>query len=186
MSVVRLVVVSAAAVRVRGLVAGGCGLINGRRAAAAARRERPEHLLLAVQLWRNGATLHRHQCCLPAGIGACSHDELADRAARDAARLAGRVECQAQRPWWPMWTARIVLAAAGLEESAAYGTGLRVLHVENGLLEILNSRCDTYGGCPGDVTSFFLRCQGELLGLWDPQNRDLRRKLPPETKFLVG
>ena len=35
-----------------------------------------------------------------------------------------------------------------------------------------------YGGCPGDVTSFYLRCQGELLGLWDPQNRDLRRKLP--------
>ena len=28
-----------------------------------------------------------------------------------------------------------------------------------------------------------VRCQGELLGLWDPQNRDLRRKLPPETKF---
>ena len=42
----------------------------------------------------------------------------------------------------------------------------------------------TYEGCPGDVTGFYLRCQGELLGrLWDPQNRDLRRKLPPETKF---
>ena len=144
MSLARLVVMLAAAVRVRGLVAGGCGLVNGRRAAAAARRGRPEHLLLAVQLWRNGATLHRHQCCLPAGIGACSHDELANRAARHAARLAGRVECQAQRPWWPMWTATIVPAAAGLDESAAYGTGLRVLHVENGLLEILNSRCDAY------------------------------------------
>ena len=35
-----------------------------------------------------------------------------------------------------------------------------------------------------------VRYQGELLGLWDPQNRDLyvdrRRKLPPETKFLGG
>ena len=41
-------------------------------------------------------------------------------------------------------------------------------------------------GGPGDVTGFYLRCQGELLGLWDPQNRDLRRKPPPETKFLVG
>ena len=30
---------------------------------------------------------------------------------------------------------------------------------------------------------FLLRYQGELLGLWDPQNRDLRRKLTPETKF---
>ena len=30
---------------------------------------------------------------------------------------------------------------------------------------------------------FLLRYQGELLGLWDPQNRDLRRKLPPETNF---
>ena len=44
----------------------------------------------------------------------------------------------------------------------------------------------TYGGCPGDVIGFYLRCQGELLGLWDPQNRDLRRKPPPETEFLVG
>ena len=31
-----------------------------------------------------------------------------------------------------------------------------------------------------------IRYQGELLGLWDSQNRDLRRKPPPETKFLVG
>ena len=42
------------------------------------------------------------------------------------------------------------------------------------------------GLCPGGVTGFYLRCQGELLGLWDPQNRDLRRKPPPESKFLVG
>ena len=33
---------------------------------------------------------------------------------------------------------------------------------------------------------YTLRYQGELLGLWDPQNRDLRQKLPPETKFSVG
>ena len=43
-----------------------------------------------------------------------------------------------------------------------------------------------YGGCPGHSIGFSLRYQGELLGLWDPQNRDLRRKLPPETKFSFG
>ena len=31
-----------------------------------------------------------------------------------------------------------------------------------------------------------LRYQGELLGIWDPRNRDPRRKPPPETKFSVG
>ena len=36
-----------------------------------------------------------------------------------------------------------------------------------------------------DVKSH-LHYQGELLGIWDPQNRDPRRKLPPETKFSVG
>ena len=125
--------VPATAVRVRGLGAGGCGVVVGHLAAAAARRGRREHLLL-----------HMHQCCLAAGIGACSHDEPADRAARDAARLAGRVQSQAQRQWWPLWTASIWPAAAGLETLAAYGNGLRVLHEENGLLEILNFRCDTY------------------------------------------
>ena len=39
-----------------------------------------------------------------------------------------------------------------------------------------------YGGCPGDSIGFSVRYQGELLGLRDPQNRDLRRKSPPETK----
>ena len=91
----RSVVVPATAVRVRGLGAGGCGVVVGHLAAASARRGRREHLLLAVQLWRNSAALHMHQCCLAAGIGACSHDEPADRAARDAARLAGRVQSQA-------------------------------------------------------------------------------------------
>ena len=42
-----------------------------------------------------------------------------------------------------------------------------------------------YRGGPGDVTGFYLRYQGELLGLWDPQNRDPRRKPTPETKFSV-
>ena len=31
-----------------------------------------------------------------------------------------------------------------------------------------------------------LRYQGELWGIWDPQNRDPRRKLLPETEFSVG
>ena len=97
MSVSRLVVVLAAAVRVCGLVAGGCGLVNGRRAAAAARRGRAERLQLAVDLWRNAATFNRHQCCLPAGIGACSRDEPARRDVHDATRQARRVDSQAQR-----------------------------------------------------------------------------------------
>ena len=148
MSVSRLVVVLAAAVRVRGLVAGGCGLINGRRAAAAARRGRPEHLLLAVQLWRNGATLHRHQCCLPAGIGACSHDELADHGAQDAAAFAGRVDYQAQRQCCSTCTTSIEPAAAALVTAAAFGTGIRVRHVENLLIEILNLLCGTSAAVP--------------------------------------
>ena len=48
------------------------------------------------------------------------------------------------------------------------------------------TRILSYGGCPGGVTGLSIRYQGELLGLWDPQNRDLRRKLPPETMFSVG
>ena len=42
------------------------------------------------------------------------------------------------------------------------------------------------GGCPSGVTGFYLRGKGELLGLWDPQNRDPRRKPPPETEKSVG
>ena len=37
-------------------------------------------------------------------------------------------------------------------------------------------------GCPGGVTDFSVWYQGELLELGDPQNRDPRRKSPPETK----
>ena len=40
------------------------------------------------------------------------------------------------------------------------------------------------GGMTGLVSIWSVRYQGELLGLWDPQNRDLRRKLPPETICL--
>ena len=36
------------------------------------------------------------------------------------------------------------------------------------------------GGTTGLVS---IRHQGELLGLWDPQNRDPRQKSPPETYF---
>ena len=42
-----------------------------------------------------------------------------------------------------------------------------------------------YGGGPGGMIGFSVRYQGELLGIWDPQNRDLRQKLPPETTFSV-
>ena len=43
-----------------------------------------------------------------------------------------------------------------------------------------------YGGGAGGMICCSVRYQAELLGLWDPQNRDLRRKLPPETMFSVG
>ena len=143
MSVAALGVVSVTAVRVRGLVAGGCGFVNGLRAAAAARRGRAERLQLAVDLWRNAATFSRHQCCLPAGIGACSHDELARHDVHDAARRARRVQSQAQRQWWPAFTASIGPAVAGLDTSAAFGVDLRVRHVENLLLTVLNLLCGT-------------------------------------------
>ena len=45
MSVVALGRGAATALRVLGLGVGGCGVVNGRRAAAAARRTRAEHLL---------------------------------------------------------------------------------------------------------------------------------------------
>ena len=93
----RSVQVPATTVRVRGLGAGGCGVVVGHRAAAAARRGRPEHLLLAVHLWRNVTAVNTHQCCLPADIGACFRDELAHHDAQDAARLAGRVGFHPQR-----------------------------------------------------------------------------------------
>ena len=42
-----------------------------------------------------------------------------------------------------------------------------------------------YGAGAADVTGLYLRYQGELLGLWDPQNRDLRRKPPPKRSFWL-
>ena len=43
-----------------------------------------------------------------------------------------------------------------------------------------------YGGGAGGSIGFSVRYQGELLGLWDLQNRDPRRKSPPETEKSVG
>ena len=118
--------VPATALRDRWLADGGRGFVDSCRAAAAACRGRRGRLQLAVNLWRNAAALHRQQFCLPAGIGACSHDEVAHRDEGDAARLAGRVEHQAQRQWWQQWTACNGHAVAGLDESAAFGADLRV------------------------------------------------------------
>ena len=138
----------AAIVRVRWLRCGAGGLVDGRCAAAAARRERADRLLHAVDLWRNLAPIHRHQCCLPAGIGACSHDELADHGAQDAAAFAGRVDYQAQRQCCSTCTTSIEPAAAALVTAAAFGTGIRVRHVENLLIEILNLLCGTSAAVP--------------------------------------
>ena len=41
---------------------------------------------------------------------------------------------------------------------------------------------EKYGVGPGDSIGLSVRYQGELWGLRDPQNRDLRRKSPPETE----
>ena len=94
-------------------------------------------------LIKSVGTKKKHQCCLPACVGACSHDELAHRDVHDATRLAGRVQSEAQRQWWPTLQASIGHAVAVLDESAAFGTDLRVRHVENLLLEIFNLVCDT-------------------------------------------
>ena len=89
-----------------------------------------------------------HQCCLPAGIGACSHDEIADRDGQDAARVAGRIDSQAQRQWWHACSTSIEPAAAALEASAAFGIGVRVLNVENGILKIFNLVCGRSAAAP--------------------------------------
>ena len=44
----------------------------------------------------------------------------------------------------------------------------------------------SYGGRPGDSIGFSVLYQGELMGTWDSQNRDPRRKSPPETEESVG
>ena len=133
---------TATTVRARGLAAGGRGLVNSRRAAAAARRGRAARLQLVVDLWRNAARFSSDQCCLPAGIGACSHDEVAHRDEGDAARLVGRAEHQPQRQWWQHWTTCNGHAVAGLDGSAAFGDDPRVRHVENLQLEMFNLVCD--------------------------------------------
>ena len=62
--------------------------------------------------------------------------------------------------------------------------GMPLVYQFSQLMLRVQRRAEDYGGCPGDVTGFYLRCQGELLGLWDPQNRDPRRKPPPGTIFF--
>ena len=42
------------------------------------------------------------------------------------------------------------------------------------------------GVCPGDQVGLYLRYQGELLGLWDPQTRDLRRNYPQKRSFRLA
>ena len=53
-------------------------------------------------------------------------------------------------------------------------------------IRIYRSREARYEEGAGDVTGLYLRYQGELLGLWDPQNCDLRQKPPPETIFWLA
>eukprot|EP00964_Phaeocystis_antarctica_P145192 scaffold111188_cov62-Phaeocystis_antarctica.AAC.11 len=53
-------------------------------------------------------------------------------------------------------------------------------------LKPLFDRSDLYGGGAGGSIGFSVRYQGELLGIWDLQNRDPRRKSPPETEKKVG
>ena len=43
-----------------------------------------------------------------------------------------------------------------------------------------------YTGCAGGVTGMYLRCQGELLGLRDPQNRDPRVETAPRNEIFGG
>ena len=80
---------------------------------------------------------------LASDIGACARRELVRHGVHDRAQLARRVGFRLQRQWWTACSTSIEPAAAALEASAAYGVGLRVLHVENGLLKIFNLRCDT-------------------------------------------
>ena len=79
---------------------------------------------------------------LASDIGACARRELVRRAGHDRAQLARRVGFGLQRQWWLACSTSIEPAAAALEASAAFGIGLRVLHVENGLLKIFNFVCD--------------------------------------------
>ena len=50
------------------------------------------------------------------------------------------------------------------------------------LLNVKISLYQTRRGGAGGSMGFSVRYQGELLGIWDLQNRDPRRKSPPETE----
>ena len=79
---------------------------------------------------------------LASDIGACARRELVRHAGRDRAQPARRARSRVQCQWWPACSTSIEPAAAALEASAAFGIGVRVLNVENGLLKIFNFVCD--------------------------------------------
>jgi len=78
---------------------------------------------------------------LASDIGACARRELVRHAGHDRAQPARRVRSRVQCQWLPACSTSIEPAAAALDTSAAFGTGIRVRHVENLLLEILNLLC---------------------------------------------
>ena len=80
---------------------------------------------------------------LASNIGACVRRELVRHAGHDRAQPARRVGSGVQCQWWLACSASIEPAVAGLDTAAAFGTGIRVRHVENLLIEILNLLCGT-------------------------------------------
>jgi len=80
---------------------------------------------------------------LASDIGACARRELVRHAGHDRAQPARRVGFGVQCQWWLACSASIEPAVAGLDTSAEFGTGIRVRHVENLLVEILNLLCGT-------------------------------------------
>ena len=72
------------------------------------------------------------------------------------------------------------------------GGGRRVIFIPTGLItffccvsSLSYKPTVQYGGGAGGSIGFSVRYQGELLGIWDLQNRDDRRKSPPETEKSV-
>jgi len=85
---------------------------------------------------------------LASDIGACARRELVRHAGRDRAQPARRARSRVQCQWWPAWSTSIEAAAAVLDTSAAFRTGIRVRHVENLLLELLNLVCGASAAVP--------------------------------------
>ena len=85
---------------------------------------------------------------LASDIGACARRELVRHGGHDRAQPARRVGFDVQCQWWLACSASIEPAVAGLDTSAAFGTGIRVRHVENLLVEILNLLCGTSAAVP--------------------------------------